>query len=164
MASQIDTTPHAQAEAPGCAARIQRRHTIAAVVYFIYGLFYLFGAQYVTSMGLSGRGSSTSAPLFYVIGGAIAIVFPLLVHRMFALGLSLSWPKRMQRSTWYISFTLILGLMVAVRVYSLIKLGFYAKSPLHITGLLIAAINAAGLLWAGLSRPCWISRQVEGAD
>jgi len=163
MASQV-TTPDAQVNMQGRAARIQRRHSIAAIVYFIYGLFYLFGAQYITGAGMTARGMSTGATRWYVLGGVVAVVFPLLIHRMFALGLSLGWPKRMQRSTWYINFTLILGLMVAVRVYALIKLEFYTQSPLHIAGLLIAAINAAVLLWAGLSRPCWISRHSEGAD
>ncbi len=164
MASQVDTTPDAQVAASGREARIQRRHTIAAVVYFLYGLFYLFGAQYVTGMGMSERGTSTSAPMFFVIGGVIAILFPLLIHRIFAFGLSLGWPKQMQRSTLYISFTLLLGLLVVGRVISLIRLEFYAKSPLHLAGLLIAAINAACLLWAGWSRPIWISRHSEGAS
>ncbi len=162
MASHVDTTPDALV-ASERATRIQRRHTMAAIVYFIYGLFYLFGAQYVTGTGM-GRGSSTSAPLFFAIGGVIAILFPLLIHRIFAFGFSLSWFKQMQRSTFYLSFTLLLGLLVVGRVYSLIKLEFYAKSPLHITGLCLAAINAAFLLWAGLSRPFWISRHSEGAD
>ncbi|WP_089937517.1 hypothetical protein [Candidatus Entotheonella palauensis] len=164
MASHVDATPDAPVTASGRAARIQRRHTIAAVIYLIYGLFYLFGAQYVTGMGMSERGTSASAPMFFVIGGVIAILFPFLIHRIFAFGLSLSWVKQMQRSTLYISFTLILGLLVVGRVYSLIQLEFYAKSPLHIAGLLIAAINAAFLLWAGFSRPVWISRQSEGAE
>jgi hypothetical protein len=165
MASQVDTTPpDAQAAAQRRAARIQRRHTLAAIVYFIYGLFYLFGAQYVMGTGISGRSISASTPLFFVIGGVITILFPLLIHHIFAFGLSWSWFKQMQRSTFYLSFTLILGLLVVGRVYSLIKLGFYAKSPLHLTGLLIAAINAVFLLWAGLSRPFWISRQSEGAN
>lgn len=164
MASRVDTAPEAPVTASDRAARIQRRHTIAAVVYFLYGLFYLFGAQYVTGMGMSERGTSTSAPLFFVIGGVIAILFPFLIHRIFAFGFSLSWFKKLQRSTLYLSFTLILGLLVVGRVYSLIKLEFYAKSPLHIAGLTIATVNAACLLWAGGSRPFWISRQSEGAD
>lgn len=165
MASHMDTTtPDAPVTERGRAARIQRRHTIAAIVYFLYGLFYLFGAQYVTGMGMSERGTSTSAPMFFVIRSVIAILFPLLIHRLFAFGFSLSWFKQMQRSTFYLSFTLLLGLLVVGRVYSLVKLEFYAKTPLHLAGLLIAAINAAFLLWAGLSRPFWISRHSEGAD
>jgi hypothetical protein len=165
MASHVDTTPDAQVlQAGRRTARIQRRHTMAAVVYFIYGLFYLYGAQYITGMGMSARGMSTGATRWFVIGGAIAIVFPLLIHRVFAFGLSLSWSKQRQRSTLYISFTLILGLLVVGRIYSLIKLGLYAKSPLHLAGLLIASMNAVFLLWAGLSRPFWLSRQPEGGD
>ncbi len=164
MASRVDTTPDVPVTTSGRAARIQRRHTIAAVVYFIYGLFYLFGAQYVTGMEMSERSTSSNSPIFFAIGGAIAVLFPLLIHRIFAFGLSLSRFKRMQRSTVYLSFTLILGLLVVGRVYSLIQLEFYAKSPLHIAGLLIAAINAAFLLWAGFSRPAWIASQSEGVD
>jgi hypothetical protein len=164
MASRVETRSDAQADVNGRTACIQRRHTIAAMVYFIYGVFYLYGAQYITGTGMSQRGMSTGATMWFVIGGAIAIVFPLLIHRIFAFGLSLSWSKQRQRSTFYISFTLILGLLVAGRVYSLIQLGFYAKSALHIMGLLIACINAVVLLWAGLSRPCWLSRQPEGGD
>jgi hypothetical protein len=164
MASHIDTTPDAPIAENSRVARLQRRHTIAAIVYFLYGLFYLFGAQYVTSMGMSERGTSASAPMFFVIGGMIAIVFPLLIYHMFALGFSLSWHKRVRRSTLYLSFTLILGLLVAARVYSLVKLGIYTQSPLHLTGLVIAALNALCLLWAGLSRPFWIHRHSEGAD
>ena len=164
MASRVETRSDAQTDVNGRTARIQRRHTIAAMVYFIYGVFYLYGAQYITGTGMSQRGMSTGATMWFVIGGAIAIVFPLLIHRIFAFGLSLSWSKQRQRSTFYISFTLILGLLVAGRVYSLIQLGFYAKSALHIMGLLIASINAVVLLWAGLSRPCWLSRQPEGGD
>lgn len=164
MASPVDTTPDAQVDTRGRAARIQRRHTIAAIVYFLYGLFYLYGAQYITGAGMSARGMATGATKWFVIGGVIAIVFPLLIHRLFAFGLSLGWSKQMQRSTFYINFTLLLGLLVVGRVYALIKLGFYAQSPLHLAGLLIAAINAAFLLWAGLSRPFWISRQSEGTD
>lgn len=163
MASHVNTTPASPFAAPGREARIQRRHTMAAIVYLIYGLFYLFGAQYVTGMGMSERGMSPSASMFFVIGGGIAVLFPLLIYHMFAFGLSLGWPKQMQRSTLYISFTLLLGLLVVGRVISLIRLEFYAKSPLHLAGLLIAAINAAFLLWAGFSRPVWMSRQAEGA-
>lgn len=163
MASQVDTTPEAPSSAPERGAKLQRRHKIAAIVYFIYGLFYLFGAQYVTGMQMSERGSSTNAPMFYVIGAVIVILFPLLIHRVFAFGLSLGWPAQMKRNTLYISFTMIVGLLVVGRVISLIRLEFYAKSPLHVAGLVIAAINAVFLLWAGLSRPVWLSREAGGA-
>ncbi len=163
MVSQVDTISEAQPPAPERSVRLQRRHTIAAIVYFIYGLFYLFGAQYVTGMQMSERGSSTSAPLFYVIGAVIVILFPLLIHRVFAFGLSLGWPAQTKRNTLYISFTMLLGLLVVGRVVSLIRLEFYAKSPLHVAGLLIAAINAGFLLWAGLSRPVWLSREAGGS-
>jgi hypothetical protein len=143
--------------------RIQRRHTIAAVVYFLYGLFYLFGAQYITSMVEStGRGSSNSW-LFFVLGGVIAVLFPLLIYSRFAFAISLHWPSSLPRKTAYISFTLLLGILVVARVAALVNGGLYLKTPLHTAALVIAAINAAVLLWAGLSQPAWITRDAEGA-
>ena len=67
--------------------RIQKRHTVAAVVYFLYGVFYLLGAQYLTSMRMTERGMSNSS-LFFVLGATIAILFPLLIYSRFALALS----------------------------------------------------------------------------
>ncbi len=163
MASHVDTTSDAQATPNEHQARIQSRHTIAAIVYFIYGLFYLFGAQYVTAMGMSSRVTSSNAPVFFIIGGVIAILFPILIYRVFAFRLPLGWLKQMRQSTLHISFTLLLGLAVIARVISLIRLEFYAKSPLHIAGLIIVVINAACLLWAGLSKPAWISRKSGGS-
>jgi hypothetical protein len=143
--------------------RIQRRHTIAAVVYFLYGLFYLFGAQYITSMVEStGRGSSNSW-LFFVLGGVIAVLFPLLIYSRFAFAFSLRWPSSLQRKTAYISFTLLLGILVVARVAALVNGGLYMKTPLHTAALVIAAIDAAVLLWAGLGQPAWITRDAEGA-
>ena len=142
--------------------RIQRRHTIAAVVYFLYGLFYLFGAQYITSMMESSGRGSTNSWLFFVLGGVIAVLFPLLVYSRFAFAFSLRWPSASQRKTAYISFTLLLGIMVVARVVALFNGGLYMKTPLHTAALVIAAINAAVLLWAGLSQPAWITRDAEG--
>jgi hypothetical protein len=104
-------------------ARSQRRHTIAAVVYFLYGLFYLFGAQYITSMVEStGRGSSNSW-LFFVLGGAIAVLFPFLIYSRFAFAFSWRWPSSLQRKTAHISFTLLLGILVVARVAALVNGG-----------------------------------------
>ena len=52
--------------------RIQRRHTIAAVVYFLYGLFYLFGAQYITRLVESTGRGATNSGLCFVLGGVSA--------------------------------------------------------------------------------------------
>lgn len=164
MTSRADTTPNAQIDANDRVARIQRRHTLAAIVYFIYGLFYLFGAQYVTSTGMSTRGASSSAPVWFVIGGVILILFPILIYRTAAIPLPLGWIKPIKWRTLHISFTLLLSLAVVARVISLIRLEFYAKSPLHMTGLIVVMINAAFLLRAGLSRPFWVSRQSAGVD
>ncbi len=144
--------------------KIQRRHTIAAVVYLLYGVFYLFGAQYITSMGETERGMSSGSSLFFILGGVVAVLFPLLVYNRFAFALSLRRPSSQQRKTAYLNFTLILGLLVVLRVVALFRGGLYLKTPLHTSGLVIAAVTALFLLWAGFSQPAWISRDVEGAD
>ncbi len=141
--------------------RIQQRHTVAAVVYFLYGVFYLLGAQYLTSMGMTERGMSNSS-LFFVIGAVITVLFPLLIHSRFALALSLWWKPRAQRKTLFLNFTLILGLLVILRVIALLRGGLYTKTPLHTAALIIAAMNAACLVWASASQPLWISRESQG--
>ena len=142
--------------------RIQKRHTIAAVVYFLYGLFYLFGAQYLTGMRQASQGMSGSA-WFFVIGAVIAILFPVLIYMRFTLAFSLWRKAHMHRSTLHFSFTLMLGLLVIARVIALIRGDLYLKTPIHTAGLIIAAINAACLLWAGLSRPAWIVRDAQAS-
>ncbi len=141
--------------------RIQKRHTVAAVVYFLYGVFYLLGAQYLTSMRMTERGMSNSS-LFFVLGATIAILFPLLIYSRFALALSLWWKPRAQRKTLFLNFTLILGLLVILRVIALLRGGLYTKTPLHTAALIIAAMNAACLVWASASQPLWISRESQG--
>jgi hypothetical protein len=141
--------------------KLQKRHTIAAVVYFLYGVFYLFGAQYLTSMRMTERGMSNSS-LFFAIGAVIAVLFPLLIYSRFALALSLWWAPRQYRKTLFVNFTLLLGLLVVARVVALLRGGLYLKTPLHTAALIIAAINAACLLWAGLSKPVWVTRTEPG--
>lgn len=160
MASRSDTITTSQRHDRNW-TQIQRRHTIAAVVYFAYGLFYLFGAQYLTSMQATQRGMSNPS-LFFAIGAVIAVLFPLLIYSRFALALSLAWRPRSLRKTLYVNFTLILGLLVVLRVLALLRGSLYAKSPLHTAALVVAAINAACLLWAGLSRAVWVTREPEG--
>jgi hypothetical protein len=160
MAGQTDTISQRQPGAPAWDA-LHRRHTIAAIVYFVYGVFYLFGAQYLTSMGMTERGMSNPT-LFFVLGGVIAILFPLLIYSRFAIALSVWWKPRRHRKTLYISFTLVLGLLVVARVIALLRGGLYLRTPLHTAALIMAVINAACLLWAGLSKPGWVSRTEQG--
>lgn len=141
--------------------RIQKRHTLAAIVYFLYGVFYLFGAQYLTSMRMAERGMS-QASLFFVIGGVITVLFPLLIYSRFALGLSLWWHRQEQRKTLCISFTLLLGCLVLLRVLALLRGGLYTKTPLHTAALIVAMITATCLIWASLSRPVWVTRDTQG--
>jgi hypothetical protein len=141
--------------------QIQKRHTLAAIVYFLYGVFYMFGAQYLTSMRMAERGMS-QASLFFVIGGIITVLFPLLIYHRFALGLSLWWYPQRQRKTLFISFTLLLGCLVLLRVMALLRGGLYAKTPLHTAALIVAIITATCLVWAGLSRPAWVTRDAQG--
>jgi hypothetical protein len=159
MAGQPKTIPPPSA-APQW-ERIQKRHTIAAIVYFLYGVFYLFGAQYLTSMRMAERGMS-QASFFFVLGGVIAVLFPLLIYSRFALGLSLWWHPQGQRKTLFLSFTLLLGFLVLLRVIALLRGGLYAKTPLHTAALIVAMITATCLVWAGLSRPAWVARDSQG--
>ncbi len=140
--------------------RIQQRHTLAAIVYFLYGLYYLFGAQYLTNMQDSQRGMGNPT-LFLLLGGCVAVLFPLLIYSRFALALSLRWRTRAYRSTLFVNFTLLLGLLVIVRIVALTRGGVFLKTPLHTLALVITALNATCLMWAGLSRPCWITRETE---
>jgi len=140
---------------------IQQRHTIAALVYFVYGVFYLLGAQYLTSMQATQRGMA-NPQFFFVLGGIITVVFPLLIYSRFALALSLYWRPRAHRKTLYINFTLLLGLLVMARVIALLRGGLFMKSSLHTAALIVAAINASCLVWAGVSRPVWVTRAAEG--
>ena len=87
MASPIETVPPSSTTPAW--ERIQRRHSIAALVYFLYGVFYLFGAQYLTNMQMTERSMSGSSA-FFIVGAAIAIVFPLLIYSRFALAFSLT--------------------------------------------------------------------------
>src|SRR5215510_4565130 len=137
---------------------MQQRHTIAALVYFGYGVFYLFGAQYLTSMQAAQRGMANPR-LFFVLGGIITVVFPLLIYSRFAL--ALSWRSRAHRQTLYIDFALLLGLLVIARVVALLRGGLFMKSSLHTAALIVAAINATCLVWAGMRRPMWVIRAVE---
>lgn len=158
MAGQTDATsrqPHMAFQ-----DHLQRRHTIAALVYFLYGLFYLFGAQYFTSMQTTTRGMSNPG-LFFALGGVITIAFPLLIYRRFALALSLYRTSSAQRATLFINFTLILALLVSGRVIALLRSGRATATPLHTLALLIAILNAACLLWAALKQPWWITRLAE---
>ena len=141
--------------------KLQKRHTIAAVVYFLYGVFYLFGAQYLTSMRMTERGMSNPS-LFFVIGAVIAVLFPLLIYSRFALALSWWWTPRQQRKTLLVNFTFLLGLLVVARVVALLRGGLFLKTPLHTAALIIAVLNAACLLWAGLSKPVWVTRTEQG--
>ena len=159
MARSAETT---QPSRPAVAERIQRRHSIAAIVYFLYGLFYLFGAQYLTGMRQASQGMSSSTS-FFVLGAIITVLFPVLIHMRFALALSLWQRGKQQRSTLHLSFTLILGLLVVLRVFALLRGELYAKTPLHTAGLIIAAVNAAFLLWAAWSQPAWITRDARAS-
>ena len=128
------------------------------MVYFLYGLFYLFGAQYLTGMQATERGMGNPR-LFFVLGGIFTVLFPLLIYSRFALALSLYWRPRAQRQTLYINFTLLLGLLVLARIIFLLRGGNFMKSILHTGALVVAAINATCLVRAGVSRPVWVTRE-----
>ena len=141
--------------------RIQRRYTIAALIYFLYGLFYLFGAQYFTGMqGMQATARGMSSPgRFFVIGIAITVLFPLLIYNRFALAIPFYWHPRSR--TLFINFTSILGLAVILRALLLWRGGHSMKSLLHTGALIITVINAACLVWAAMSRPLWITHSSD---
>ena len=141
--------------------RLQRRHTIAAIVYFIYGIYYLFGAQYLTSMQSTQRAMSNPT-VFFVLGGIITVAFPILIYRRTGLGVSFCQRASGRPCAYHISFTLLLGLLVCARVAALLRGGLFLKSPLHTIALVLAAINAACLLWAGLGQAWWRIEASEG--
>jgi hypothetical protein len=156
--TDIPTLQHPTAPAGDA---LQKRHTVAALVYFLYGVFYLCGAQYLTSMQMTQRGMS-NPKVFFFLGGVLTVLLPLLIYSRFALALSLWWKPQAHRKTLFISFTLILGLLVVARVIVLLRGGLYTKTPLHTAALIIAAITATCLLWAGLSQPVWVRHDAEG--
>lgn len=139
--------------------RLQTRHTMAAVVYFVYGIYYLFGAQYLTSMQSTERAMS-NPKVFFILGGIIAVAFPILIYRRTGIGISFLHRASGGHRSYQISFTLLLGLLVCARVAALLRGGLYLKSPLHTVALVLAAVNAAFLLWAGLGQAWW---RVEAA-
>ena len=140
--------------------RLQTRHTVAAIGYFIYGIYYLFGAQYLTSMQSTERAMS-NPKVFFILGGIIAVAFPILIYRRTGIGISFLQRSSGRHRSYQISFTLLLGLLVCARVAALLRGGLYLKSPLHTVALVLAAINAAFLLWAGLGQAWW---RVQASD
>lgn len=134
--------------------RLQIRHTMAAVVYFIYGIYYLFGAQYLTSMQSTERAMS-NPKVFFILGGIIAVAFPILIYRRTGIGVSFLQRATGRHRSYQISFTLLLGLLVCARVAALLRGGLYLKSSLHTIALVVAAVNAVFLLWAGLGQAWW---------
>lgn len=155
--SELIETAHAATPSASDDHRIQKRHTIAAVVYFLYGLFYLFGAQYLTTMGMGVRGMSRSK-LWFGIGTLILILFPILIYKQFAIGLSVWGKARQQYNTLWINFTLLLAIAVSGKIYALLHAGLYTRTPVHTAGLIVVVINTISLLWAGLSKPVWTTR------
>ena len=137
---------------------VQQRYTLAALVYFLYGLFYLFGAQYLTSMRAAERGMPNPT-LFFALGALLVVLLPPLIYSRFALALSLYWRPQTQRKTLFVDFTLLLGCLVIMRVIALLHNRLYLKTPLHTVALIVAVINATCLVWAGVSRPVWVTRE-----
>ena len=140
----------------------QQRYTVAALVYFLYGLFYLFGAQYLISMQATERAMSNPR-LFFALGALLVVLLPPLIYSRFALALSLYWKPQTQRKTLFIDFTLLLGCLVIMRVIALIHGKLYLKTSLHTVALIMAVINATCLIWAGVSRPVWVTRETVGS-
>ena len=158
MFPMVESTKTTMRYALSPAGKSQQRYTVAALVYFLYGLFYLFGAQYLTSMQATERAMSNPR-LFFALGALLVVLLPLLIYSRFALALSLYWKPQTQRKTLFIDFTLLLGCLVIMRVIALIHGKLYLKTPLHTIALIVAVINATCLIWAGVSRPVWVTRE-----
>src|SRR5436309_15190827 len=105
---------------------LQQRYTIAASVYFLYGVCYFFGAQYFMSMQDTERGMAYTAysTFFFILGGLITILFPCLIYSRFALAVSSYWRPHVQYTTLYINFTLLLGHLVIFQIYLLFRASF----------------------------------------
>lgn len=159
MSEQADT-PHAETSSSSRTNDLQRRHNIAAAVYFLYGLVYLFGAQYLTTMGMTARGMSHSK-MWFAIGAMILILFPWLIYKQFSIGLSLWNKSRQAYTTLSISFTLLLAIAVCLKIYGLLRDALYTKTLLHTAGLVAVVINATVLLWAAWGKPMWITRRTQ---
>jgi MFS family permease len=150
---------------PPTGQHMQRRYTLAASVYFLYGVCYFFGSQYFMSMQDTERGMAYAAyaTFFFIVGGLITVVFPLLIYSRFAFAVSWSWRPHAQYTTLHISFTMLLGVLVLFRSYWLLRSNAFMKTPLHMAALLITVINATCLIWAGVSRPVWVTREAAEA-
>jgi len=127
---------------------VQQRYTTAALVYFLYGLVYLFGAQYLTTMQAGRRGMESSA-VFFILGGVLALLLPWLIYRRWAIPLPLYWQPRERRTTLRFDVTFLLGLLVLLRVFFLLRGGLFLKTWVHTAALGVAILNATCLLWAG---------------
>jgi hypothetical protein len=97
---------------------LRNKYHQAAVAYFIYGLLYLGGAFYAATAGVSERAvTSGSAVGWFVLGGLVVIVFPLLIWKQF------KW------------FTRILAGLLVVRVGGLVyTLSTAAEAELALPG------------------------------
>jgi hypothetical protein len=139
----------------------QRRYTVAALVYFLYGVCYFFGAQYFMSMQDTQQGMAYAAysTFFFILGGLITILFPILIYSRFAFAVSWYWRPHAQYKTLHISFPLLLGLVVIFRIYMLLRGNVFMKTSLHMAALIVTVINATCLVWAGVSRPIWVTRE-----
>jgi MFS family permease len=146
---------------PSTEKPLQQRYTIAASVYFLYGMCYLLGSQYFMSMQDTQRGMAYAsyATLFFVLGGLITVLFPLLIYSRFAFAVSWYWRPHAQYKTLSINFTLLLGLLVIFRIYWLLRDNVFMKTPLHTAAFIITVINAVCLIRAGMSRPFWVTRE-----
>lgn len=84
----------------------QRRYHNAAVGYFIYGLIYLTGAIYLVQVGASARAMGSGSIWWFLLGGAMVVVLPILIWREF------KWITR------------LLAVLVFVRIIGLLRLIF----------------------------------------
>jgi len=117
-----------------------RRYRAAAAAYFVYGLLYLAGAIYLGQVGASPRALRADSIWWYLLGGAMVVVLPLLIWKQF------KWVTRG------------LALLVFLRVMGLARLFLspgWDMVPLPWEGQISEAYGAGVFLVVSLGT-CWL--------
>jgi hypothetical protein len=125
----------------------QQRYTHAALAYLIYGLIYLGGAIYVAQTGIVARGMTGGNLVWFLVGAAITVGFPILIYRQF------KW------------FTRVVVVLLLIRIVGLLKvilgpeagrpvpLPWGGEMPLALGGIGFLVVTAVACLM--LARAAW---------
>lgn len=116
-------------------ASTSKTYRDAAVGYLVYGLIYLIGAVYLARVGASPRAMAPGSTWWFVLGGLMVVVLPLLIWKEF------KWLTR------------ALAVLVLVRVVGLLRLMIrsdWEAVPLPWGGAMSEAYGAAAFLAVSL--------------